>query len=201
MHATGIEPVFPGGEPGVLTAGRRVRTFLGLGALGFHRSPFRISSSACFPAAVQHSLKSAAAALSWPIVSEPRALTVQVLIVDPDPVGRSACRKLIASRGLSVAEAASRELAMRWLETVGPQLLVLDYGLGSQLLKQVVTLYPKLEVVALCPAGLRARVSDEVRGMGLGAYVKDIWGKPLDPQRVGAVLASVFPGVTREARP
>jgi CheY-like chemotaxis protein len=137
-------------------------------------------------------LKFLPAALSWPIVSEQRP-TVHVLIVDPDPVARSACRKLIASRGLTVAEAASTELALRWLEKVGPRLLVLDHGLGIELLKLIVSTYPKLEVVALCTGPYRMRLMDELKGMGLGAYVKDVWAKPLDPARVSAVLASVFP--------
>jgi DNA-binding NtrC family response regulator len=128
------------------------------------------------------------------MIETPRSV-VQVLIADPDVIGRSACRKLVASRGLVVAEAVSRELTLRWLEQVRPRLLVLDLGLAPELdlLQQVVSLHPKVDVVMLCAAARVEWVRARARERALGAYVRDIWGKPLDPKRISAVLQAVFP--------
>ena len=120
--------------------------------------------------------------------------TVHVLIADPDPIGRSACRKLVASRGLIVAEAASRALAVRWLEQVEPRLLILDLALTPDLdlLKQVVSLFPKVDVVLMCPEPRLAPLRDQVRALSLSAYVRDLWGKPLQPERVAGLLKRIF---------
>lgn len=121
--------------------------------------------------------------------------TVQVLIADPDVIGRSACRKLAASRGLVVAEAASQTLALRWLVQVKPVLLVLDLALAPELdlLQQIVSLHPNVEVVMMAPASRVTFVRDRARERLLGHYLRDVWAKPLDPDRVAALLSALFP--------
>ena len=119
---------------------------------------------------------------------------LQVLIAGPDVIGRLACRKLLVSRDLVVQDAASRDLTLRWLAEAAPRLLVLDIALSPELdlFVEITGKYPRVAVVLMAPQTRVDFVRARARERLVAHLVRDVWGKPLDAQRMNAVLDDLF---------
>lgn len=121
--------------------------------------------------------------------------TPQVLVAGPDLIGRLACRKLLVSRDLTVQEAASQALTLRWLEEAEPKLLVLDIALSPELdvFVDITRKHPRLPVVIMAPASRVDFVRTRARERLVYHQIRDIWGKPLDVAQMERVLRDLFP--------
>lgn len=121
--------------------------------------------------------------------------TPQVLVAGPDLIGRLACRKLLVSRDLTVQEAASKALMMRWLDEAPPRLLVLDIALSPELdlFVDVMAKHPRLPVVIMAPQNRVDFVRTRARERLVYHQMRDIWGKPLDAAQMDKVLRDLFP--------
>ncbi len=121
-----------------------------------------------------------------------------LLIVEADVFIRSFLAEDLRDRGRVVAECADGKVAITYLETSKPDLIVLDMGLpiydGRYVAKRAYDRYGKnLQVLVISSAGDTAQVAKEINA---SAYL----AKPFDleefARRVHALLGSAHVNVT-----
>ena len=109
------------------------------------------------------------------------------LVVDDEPSIRRLCVAIGESLGFECAEAESAEVALAYLETHSPDLVLLDRRLpnisGDDLLRQIKTLLPHTEVAIITGHG---SIESAVEAMKVGAY--DYIIKPFTAGQLKLVL-------------
>lgn len=105
-----------------------------------------------------------------------------ILIVDDDIYVRESLREILSDAGYTALEATDGKMALDLLTQQNIDLLLLDLDLprvpGMEVLRQVTTGYPNLEVVIISGKGT---IQQAVEATRLGAY--DFLEKPLETQR------------------
>lgn len=111
-----------------------------------------------------------------------------VLVVEDEQDIREALRRYLERAGLSVLTAATGTEALRLIDTIRPDLLLLDLGLpdidGMDVLESAV---PDIPVIVLTA---RTSVSDRIAGLRMGA--DDYVVKPFSPREVAARVRAIL---------
>jgi len=103
----------------------------------------------------------------------------KILVVDDDPEVRMTTRDFLASRGHAVSVAAGGREALGMLETVNPDVVLLDVAMpdmdGLETLQRLVAERPSLPVIMIT-ANADIEITSKVLQMGAADYVP----KPFD---------------------
>jgi DNA-binding response OmpR family regulator len=120
-----------------------------------------------------------------------------VLVVEDERDIREALRRYLERAGLSVLTAATGAEALRLIESIRPDLVLLDLGLpdidGMDVLASAV---PNIPVIVLTA---RTGVNDRIAGLRLGA--DDYVVKPFSPTEVVLRVRAVLARVGRSQKP
>jgi len=103
----------------------------------------------------------------------------RILVVDDDPEVRMTTRDFLASRGHAVSVAAGGREALSMLETVNPDVVLLDVAMpdmdGLETLRRLVAERPSVPVIMIT-ANADIEITSKVLQMGAADYVP----KPFD---------------------
>jgi len=103
----------------------------------------------------------------------------KILVVDDDPVVRMTTRDFLSSKGYSVTVAAGGREALAMVETVDPDVVLLDVAMpdmdGMETLRRLVAARPTLPVIMIT-ANADIEITSKVLQMGAADYVP----KPFD---------------------
>ena len=103
----------------------------------------------------------------------------RILIVDDDAEVRMATRDFLTSKGHTVTVAESGIQALKLLDTVGPDVVLLDVAMpemdGMETLRRIVARYPSLPVI-MVTANADIEITSKVLQLGAADYVP----KPFD---------------------
>jgi len=98
----------------------------------------------------------------------------KILVVDDDPEVRMTTRDFLASRGHAVSVAAGGREALGMLETVNPDVVLLDVAMpdmdGLETLRRLVAERPSLPVIMIT-ANADIEITSKVLQMGAADYV------------------------------
>lgn len=123
---------------------------------------------------------------------DPPRLTGGVLILDDDPIIRSVLRKILASRGLSVFEAANLTLARMVLDRLPIDLVLLDIhlpdGNGFDLLPEIVARRRGVRVAVISGDETASQDPSFQSETSLIGFIS----KPFTHDRIDRMLDSVF---------
>lgn len=103
----------------------------------------------------------------------------KILVVDDDPVVRMTTRDFLSSKGYMVTVAAGGREALSMVETVDPDVVLLDVAMpdmdGMETLRRLVAVRPMLPVIMIT-ANADIEITSKVLQMGAADYVP----KPFD---------------------
>jgi DNA-binding response OmpR family regulator len=103
----------------------------------------------------------------------------KILVVDDDHEVRMTTRDFLAAKGYSVAVAAGGREALAMLETVNPDVVLLDVAMpdmdGMETLRRLIAARPALPVIMIT-ANADVEITSKVLQMGAADYVP----KPFD---------------------
>jgi DNA-binding response OmpR family regulator len=106
-------------------------------------------------------------------------LSGKILVVDDDAVVRLTTRDFLSSKGYSATVAAGGREALAMLETVNPDVVLLDVAMpdmdGLETLRRLVAARPSLPVIMIT-ANADIEITSKVLQMGAADYVP----KPFD---------------------
>lgn len=103
----------------------------------------------------------------------------KILVVDDDPEVRMATRDFLMSKGHDVTVAEGGREALRLVETINPDVVLLDVAMpdmdGMETLRRIVASHPTLPVI-MVTANADIEITSKVLQMGAADYVP----KPFD---------------------
>jgi DNA-binding response OmpR family regulator len=103
----------------------------------------------------------------------------KILVVDDDPVVRMTTRDFLSSKGYAVTVAAGGREALSMVETVSPDVVLLDVAMpdmdGMETLRRLVAAWPTLPVIMIT-ANADIEITSKVLQIGAADYVP----KPFD---------------------
>src|SRR5215217_8655965 len=128
---------------------------------------------------------------------------LRVLVVDGHDLFRTGLRALLEEEGFDVADSASAEAALRRLDSVRPDVVVVDESMrgmsGVEAIPHVLEAAPNAAVLVLTVAADDARVLDAVHAGASGYLLKDADLRDIAAaiRAVAAGLGAVAPEVAR----
>jgi DNA-binding NarL/FixJ family response regulator len=144
---------------------------------------------------------------------------LRVLVVDDHDLFRTGLRALLEEEGFDVADSASAETALRRLDSVAPDVVVIDMNMrgmpGVEVIPLVLEAAPNAAVLVLAIAADDARVLDAVHAGASGYLLKEAELRDIAaairavaagfgafaPEVAGALLRSVRSSKARPAQP
>ena len=115
---------------------------------------------------------------------------MRVLVVDDEPIVLKSCRLVLEAEGWEVVSAASVEEALSRLESITPDLLLIDVKMpvhdGMYLMRQVKEMKPDIPVIVMSGYPTRETIS-KAEDLGAATFLP----KPFTPDELADTLRAV----------
>jgi CheY-like chemotaxis protein len=115
---------------------------------------------------------------------------MKVLVVDDEPIVLKSCRLVLEAEGWEVVSAASVEEALAMLESIIPDLLLIDVKMpvhdGMYLMRKVKEMKPGIPIIVMSGYATSETIK-EARGLGAAIFLP----KPFTPDELSETLRSV----------
>jgi DNA-binding NtrC family response regulator len=115
---------------------------------------------------------------------------MRVLVVDDEPIVLKSCRLVLEAEGWEVVSAASVEEALSRLESITPDLLLIDVKMpvhdGMYLMRQVKEMKPDIPIIVMSGYPTRETIS-KAEGLGAATFLP----KPFTPDELADTLRTV----------
>ena len=115
---------------------------------------------------------------------------MRVLVVDDEPIVLKSCRLVLEAEGWEVISAASVEEALAMLESIIPDLLLIDVKMpvhdGMYLMRKVKEMKPGIPIIVMSGYATSETIK-EAQGLGAAIFLP----KPFTPDELSETLRSV----------
>ena len=115
---------------------------------------------------------------------------MRVLVVDDEPIVLKSCRLVLEAEGWEVVSAASVEEALSLLESITPDLLLIDVKMpvhdGMYLMRQVKEMKPDIPIIVMSGYPTRETIS-KAEDLGAATFLP----KPFTPDELADTLRAV----------
>jgi CheY-like chemotaxis protein len=115
---------------------------------------------------------------------------MRVLVVDDEPIVLKSCRLVLEAEGWEVVSAASVEEALSRLESITPDLLLIDVKMpvhdGMYLMRQVKEMKPDIPIIVMSGYPTRETIS-KAEDLGAATFLP----KPFTPDELADTLRAV----------
>ena len=115
---------------------------------------------------------------------------MRVLVVDDEPIVLKSCRLVLEAEGWEVVSAASVEEALSRLESITPDLLLIDVKMpvhdGMYLMRQVKEMKPDIPIIVMSGYPTRETIS-KAEDLGAATFLP----KPFTPDELSDTLRAV----------